>query len=139
MDKTIIRTAKEKDAERLLEIYAPYVTDTAIVWLAALCNVATSSAAGMIWCGWRNILANIPKRWSLCVFNHNVGRKSKSLIPRFFYLFHVISNSISPSFHFLFLPYNPVITNHRIGYYLDTTALVVIHDACCMQERKAQQ
>ena len=30
MDKTFIRTAKEKDAERLLEIYAPYVTDTAI-------------------------------------------------------------------------------------------------------------
>ena len=32
MSKTIIRTAKEEDAERLLEIYAPYVTDTAITF-----------------------------------------------------------------------------------------------------------
>ena len=32
MDKTIIRTAKAEDAERLLEIYAPYVTDTAITF-----------------------------------------------------------------------------------------------------------
>ena len=32
MDKTFIRTAKEKDAERQLEIYAPYVTDTAITF-----------------------------------------------------------------------------------------------------------
>jgi len=32
MSKTIIRTAKEADAERLLAIYAPYVTDTAITF-----------------------------------------------------------------------------------------------------------
>ena len=32
MSKIIIRTAKEEDAERLLEIYAPYVTDTAITF-----------------------------------------------------------------------------------------------------------
>ena len=32
MDEIIIRTAKEEDAERLLEIYAPYVTDTAITF-----------------------------------------------------------------------------------------------------------
>ena len=32
MSKIIIRTAKEEDAERLLEIYAPYITDTAITF-----------------------------------------------------------------------------------------------------------
>ena len=32
MSKIIIRTAKEEDADRLLEIYAPYVTDTAITF-----------------------------------------------------------------------------------------------------------
>ena len=32
MSKIVIRTAKEEDAERLLEIYAPYVTDTAITF-----------------------------------------------------------------------------------------------------------
>ena len=32
MSKTIIRTAKAEEAERLLEIYAPYVTDTAITF-----------------------------------------------------------------------------------------------------------
>ena len=32
MSKTIIRKAKEEDAEQLLEIYAPYVTDTAITF-----------------------------------------------------------------------------------------------------------
>jgi len=32
MSKIMIRTAKEEDAERLLEIYAPYVTDTAITF-----------------------------------------------------------------------------------------------------------
>ena len=32
MGNTKIRTAKEEDAERLLEIYAPYVTDTAITF-----------------------------------------------------------------------------------------------------------
>ena len=32
MSKIIIRTAKEEDAKRLLEIYAPYVIDTAITF-----------------------------------------------------------------------------------------------------------
>ena len=32
MNKTIIRTAREEDAAKILAVYAPYVTDTAITF-----------------------------------------------------------------------------------------------------------